>query len=235
MLFRSYAAKFQSFSMLMAYNVKKENWTLAPNAIHFVDDDPATQGQARVEVIKPEVEITEVVNLITSMLSMWLNSKGIKPGSIGQVTADNMSGVSKIIDNMDTAEHRQKQATVYQEAESRFWDLVLNKMHPYWVSQGLVPNRHLLTQGARVATTFPEQTPFVSRKELVETLILEMNNGFESQEGAIKRLNPDMSDDEVMAFMEEINGTEDEVPIEPVMEETDGTAEDQNTITEIPE
>lgn len=201
----NYAAKFQSFSQIFAFNIDKEKWTIAPNSVHFADDKPNAEGQARVQVVKPEVDIPQVVGLITAELNMWIDSKGIKPGSVGNVSNDNMSGIAKAIDEGDASSIREKSASLYSREETGFWDLVLNKMHPFWVANNLVPNRHIFSEGARVVTTFPEQRPLISRKDLVETVILEMTNSLESRIRGIMRLNPNMTKDEAEELAAEID------------------------------
>lgn len=230
----NYAAKFQSFSQIFVFNAKDADWTIAPNAIQFLDSKGGEEKEPKIQVVKPEVDITEVIQLTVTQLAMWLESKGIKPGSMGSVTKDSLaSGVSKIIDEMDTAELRQKQVTVYSRAESEFWDLVLNKMHPVWVEENKVENRHIFSPTASVDVSFIEQRPIISRKEVVETAQMEVSNGFLSTMSAMKRLNPDWSDDRIeeeMQLMDEENTvtvqpTEPVEPIEPI-EDPDGLAED---------
>ena len=209
----NYAAKFQSFSQIFVFNAEKETWTLAPNAVHFLDDKPGTDSAARVDVIKPQVDITEVVQLVVTEMSMWLNSRGIKPGTMGNLSAENLaSGVSKIIDEMDTAELRQVQAQIYTRGEQSMWNKVLNHMHPLWVSEGKVENRHIFTPSAKVEVTFPPQKPIVDRGSLVTSAVAELNAGLKSQQTLIEELNPDWDQERIDSELEMVNGLPD---IEP--------------------
>ena len=202
----NYSAKYQSFSAIFAFNMQKEDWTFAPNAIHFADDKPGGEGAARVEVVKPQVDFTEIVQLIVTELSMWLNSRGIKPGSMGDLNQNNLaSGISKIIDEMDTSEIRQKQAKIYSQAEEKFWELVLKKYHPIWVSEGRVENRHTFTPTAFVEVGFPPQKPIISRGELVDTAKKEVEAGFLARRTAMEMLNPDWSDERIEEEIEDMD------------------------------
>ena len=230
----NYSSKYQSFSQLVAFNWDNANPTFAPNAVHYVNDDPNNpDSKASMEVIKPSVDITEVAKWIVTQLSMWLNSRGIKPGTMGDLSADNLaSGVSKMIDEMDTAENRQKQAAVYSRAEERFWDTVLNHMHPYWVSQGLVENRHLFT-GDGVQVEFPPQTPMIDRKQLVETAVMEIQNGLRSVETVIQDLNPRWEQERIDEELLRIEGEAPEPePMPDPTEETDDDVEGEQPDTE---
>ena len=223
----NYAVKFQSFSQIFAFNVDKANWTLAPNAVHFVDASPGTDKEAKVETVKPQVDISEVVNLAVTELGIWLNTKGIKPGSVGQISAENMaSGVSKIVDEMDTADLRQKQATVYSRKEEQFWDLVLNKMHPVWVSLGLVENTHIFSASASVQVSFAPQSPLVDRQSLVDTANKEIQSGLKSIKTSREQLNPDWTQERLEEEEQRIV-TESTISIQSPLAEQEGSEEAQ--------
>ena len=207
----NYAAKFQSFSQIFAFNTNQETWTIAPNSVHFIDDKPGGESKASVEVVKPEVDIVEVVQLVVTELSMWLESRGIKAGTMGSLTGENLaSGVSKLLDEMDTTLLLEKQASLYKRSEAAFWEKVLKHMHPVWASQGLVSNKHTFTATAHVVTTFADQNPKVDRSALVTTAKLELEAGLKSRETLIRDLNPDWSEDRIQEEIKLIDGVEDE-------------------------
>lgn len=228
----NYASKFQSFSQIFAFNVKKQNWPAAPNAVHFVDAEAGTDKEPKIETVKPEVDIADVIQLAVTELALWLNTKGIKPGAMGQITMENAaSAISKVVDEMDTVDLRQKQASNYSRKEGEFWDLVLHKMHPVWVSLGLVTNKHLLTVGVSVRVTFPPQKPMVDRGALVDTANKEIASGLKSAKTVREELNPDWDEtrhtEEEKRIAEESTVTIDvETPAEETTEETEaqGTA-----------
>jgi hypothetical protein len=119
--------------------------------------------------------------------------------------SNSASGISKILDEADTYEDRVKQITYFTPAESELWELVLNKMQPYFVNHGMIDNKYLFTQTAKVTTKFPEQKALVSRNETVNTLKTEVDSGFTSRKRAIKKLNPEMTDYEIESFIKEID------------------------------
>lgn len=226
----NFAAKFQCFSIIYGINLDDEGLIFSPNAVWKFKTDGTENQKPELGTIKPTVDYDQALKLIESELSMWLGTKGIRPGSVGQLTQDNIaSGISKIIDEMDTYEARQSQVTVYTCVEEELWDLILNVLHPYWVSQGLIENRQLWSSSkAKVKTTFAVQLPMQSRGQVVTDLKNEVAAGFITRKGAIMKLNPQMTQDQVEELMEEID-EERGIRSEPE-EMQDGTAEsgDQN-------
>lgn len=201
----NYAAKFQCFSIIYGLNCDDKNIVMSPSAFWtFNSSDP--EKKPEIGIIKPTVDIPQVLNLIQSQLSFWLQSRGIRPGSIGQLTAENStSGISKIVDEMDTSEDRQKQCQWFKQAETDLWDLVLKKMHPVWAKTGLIEQRYLFTPSATVEVDFPEQLPLVDRASLVTTMKEEVSSGFTTRKRAIGKLNPGMDDEGIEDLMIEID------------------------------
>jgi hypothetical protein len=221
----NYAAKFQCFSIIYGLNCDDQNIVMSPNAFWtFNSSDP--EKKPEIGVIKPSVDIPQVISLIQSQLSFWLQSRGIRPGSIGQLTSENAaSGISKIVDEMDTSEDRQKQVNWFQQAEADLWDLVLKKMHPVWVRTGLTEQRYIFTPTAEVEVDFPEQLPLIDRTALVTTMKEEVASGFTTKKRAIAKLNPGMDDESIEELMMEIEaerGGAVEMEISPGLSDRQG-------------
>lgn len=200
------AAMFQTFSILYAVDLDDANLKFAPNAVWKFKSDPTSDKKPEIGQLKPQVDIDQVIRLVEAELSMWLGTKGIRPGSVGQLTNENFaSGISKVIDEMDTYEARQKQVTVFTKSENQLWDLVFKRMHPYWVSTGVIDNKSLFSPSAKVKTTFSIQLSMQSRGQMVKDLMEEIAAGFTTRELAIRRLNPEMSEEDIDQLMDEIN------------------------------
>lgn len=200
----NYAVKFQCFSVFVAIDVEDSKIKISPNAILKLKSDPKGDKPS-FEAIKPTVDITESLNLAASEMGLWLTTKGLRPSTVGTVGADTFaSGVSKIIDESDAYESEKKQIRAYEKAEAEFWELLLRRIHPIWVAGNLVDNLHTLTEGSRVVTRFAKPVPMQTRGEMVAELNAEVIAGFLSRERAIRRLNPDMDDEEIQTLMTEI-------------------------------
>ena len=200
------AAMFQTFSILYGIDVDDEAIKFAPNAFWKFKSDPTSDKKPELGQIKPQVDIDQVIRLVEAELSMWLGTKGIRPGAVGQLTAENFaSGISKVIDEMDTYEARQRQVVTFQNTEKNMWELILKTMHPYWVSQGMIENVGMFSPNAKIRTTFAVQLSMQSRGQLVKDLREEMAAGFITRKKAIAKLNPEMGEEDVDELMAEID------------------------------
>lgn len=193
----NYAVMFQSFSIIYGIDIDEENLKMNPNAFWRFKSDPTKEGsKPEVGVIKPEVDSEKVLGLIQAQLAFWLNSRNIKPGTIGAINAqDSTSGISKMIDEMDTSEDRQKQVTFFSEFETAWWDLIFNYIHPVWATYQDFENKLSFSKSIKVTTTFAEQRPLVDRSVQIDDEIKMINAKLQDRRGALKDLYPDMSDD----------------------------------------
>ena len=202
----NYISMFQTFSIMYGIDVSDEALVMAPNAFWRFKTDGDGEKKPEVGSIKPEADIDQLINMISTQLSFWLKSRGIRPGTVGDLSPESAaSGISKIIDEMDTSDERNKAVEFFTNAEHDFWQLVMHKMHPYWVANNMVERRELFSPGATVEVNFAEQIPFVKRGEIVTTLKAEMEAGLVSRRRAIKRLNPKMTDAEIDELIAEID------------------------------
>lgn len=189
------AVKWQAFSMYVAIDMEAQDVKIAPDAILSLKSDPTGGDKPSFDTVKANVDISEVLNLSASEISLWLSSKGIRPGTVGNIGADSFaSGISKMIDESDTYESRTKQIEIYKKFEHDFWDKLLKVMHPIWVSQGLVENRTIFSPSAEVVTTFKVPQPLKTRGELLTEIQQAIDLGLESRAGALKILYPDWDD-----------------------------------------
>lgn len=231
----SFSIMMQSFSIMYGIDVDTQNLRMSPNAFWTFKSDPASKNKPEIGMLKPSVDITEVNQHILSLFSTWLHSKGIRPGTIGQMSGvGDVSGISKMIDEMDTSEDRQKQVQHFSKAESDFWVLITKHLHPYWQSQKLIDTNLSFSPQAEVVVEFQEQMPLVRRSEVLKDLILELDKKLTTKKRAIKSLNPEMKDDEVDTLLAEIEEDstqvveieEPEEPTEATQVEEEGDQED---------
>ena len=218
------AAMFQSFSIMYGIDMTDENLIMAPNAFWHFKSDATSDKKPEIGQIKPQVDYDQVLRLIQSELSMWLGTKGIRAGSIGSLEPDNLaSGISKVIDEMDTFEARQKQVSYFEAAESDLWDLILHYMHPYWIARKEIDATGKFSPNARVTAKFAVQLPTQTRGQVVKDQREEYAGGFTSRRRAMVKLNPEMTAAEIDELIEEIDLERgvviEEVPAEKVEED----------------
>jgi hypothetical protein len=199
----NYAVKFQAFSTFVATDTDDTKIELSPNAVVFLKSD-GSGNKPSFEAIKPSIDIQQTLGLASSEMSLWLSSKGIRPGAVGSLGADEFaSGVSKMIDESDTYESVKEQIVVYEQAEAAFWEKLLKQIHPFWVAAGRVENTQLFNPSARVVTKFTQPKPMQARSDLINELKTELESGFTTLERAVKRLNPEMDDKAIQQLIDE--------------------------------
>jgi hypothetical protein len=221
------AVMFQSFSIIYGIDVDDKDIKFSPNAFWSFKTGGDGEKRPEVNTIKPEVDIDQVLGLIKSEFVFWLETKGIKAGNVGNVNGENFaSGIAKIMDEMDTAEDRQKQTKVFGDAEERLWNLISENMHPYWVTTNQIDNKTLFSADFRVLTNYAPQIPMHSRGKAVEDVQKEIVAGLTTRELGLKTLNPHLNDKQIEELMEEIEKERTVVIEEP--ENASEMAEDKN-------
>lgn len=201
----NFATMMQAFSILYGIDVSDKGIVMSPSAFWTFKSEVGSDKTPQIGVLKPQVDIAETLNLCQAEVSMWLQTRGIKPGAVGKLTSENFaSGISKMIDEMDTSEERQKQVSVYTDAERKFWELTTQFMHPYWRKLGKLETSLNFSSDLEITTNFQEQLPLLNRGELVKDLDSEVKAGFTTRRRAIQRLNPRMTDSEIDDLIREI-------------------------------
>jgi hypothetical protein len=216
-------AFWQSFAIVYGIDLSDENLKRAPNVMWNFKTDPTSNQKPEIGTIKPEADTDKVISLILFQLSAWLDSKGIKAGSIGQADAS-ASGIAKVIDESDTSSSRNAQIPFFKKGESELWNLIFNYMHPYWVKTKMIDIREVFTPNQRAIVEFAEQMPIVDRKTLIDEAILELTNRITTRARAIKKINPDMEKGEIEKMLEEIDEEYSiEIPEEMSKDNMDGS------------
>lgn len=203
----NYAIMYQSFSIIYAIDADMTNITQSPNAVWNLKSDAQSDKTPQVGTIKPSVDISEVMSYIQMQLAFWLNTKNIRPGTIGALTKDNFaSGISKMVDEMDTSEDRQKQVGYFVEAEKQLWDLVFNYMHPVWANEPGFMGPSGLSPVKEIEVYFSEQKAATDESKVLDDTIKALNAGLITKKDAVLRVNCEMSEQDVEEYMAELEG-----------------------------
>lgn len=212
----NFAHMFSHFSIIYTMNLEDKGIVYAPNALWSFKSPPGDEAKAQIGTLDPHSDISGSLQLIANQFGLWLNCKGLKPGAIGEISASNFSsGVAKMLDEMDSSEDRKEQVPFFADGEADMWDLILNYLHPYWVSQGLRMTERF-TNGAEVVTNFAEQIPLVRRGAVVDEQLKELGGGLTTLSRALRRINPEMSETEIETLAEEIRAEKTENAPSPV-------------------
>lgn len=203
------AMMYQCFSIIYGVDVKAENLRLSPNAFWDLKSDPASNKEPKVGTITPEADVDKVIKFVMTSLSLWLETKGIKAGSIGSFDSANAaSGIAKLLDEADTTALKKTNITAFKGDEKGIWSLIAT-MNNYWVSTGSLKGVGLFSSEFDVSVEFDDPRPLVDRKTEVETVDLEVKSGYLDRRSALKRLYPDLTEeqiDERILLLEEEEG-----------------------------
>lgn len=213
----NYAVMYLSFGMTWIKNCIIDGDVRAPNAILQLKPANKTDDGANMEIgtIKPEVDTDKVLALIQSTLTMWMDSKNIKPGSMGDITVQNAaSGISKAIDEMDTSADRKKQVPFLKNADEELFELVLNHMHPIWMKSIQGFDKPIMpSKGLEIVSSIAEQRPITDKSKDIgdQKTMIEMK--IQSRRGALVELYPDWEEAQIEERLQEVEDeTKDQTP-----------------------
>lgn len=202
----NYALMFQAFSIWYGINVDADTIPINPNAyvkLTATQDNPGVEP--KIGVIKPEVDSDKVLTAIMEQLSLWLQSRNIRPGTVGRPSENVQAAMSKMVDEMDTSGDRQKQIPYFVDAEKELFYLVTEHMHPVWIRQPSFEERANFTQKLAYSVKFAEQVSNQTRSEMIDETKKEMDMGLCSKETAMARLNPNLSVEQQKEELEKVS------------------------------
>jgi len=193
------AQMYQCFSIMYGVDVNSENLIMAPNAFWSFKSD--NDKKPEVGTIKPEADTDKGLSFVMNVFILWLETKGVRVGSIGSVTGSNLaSGISKIIDEMDVYSIKKKSMEWFEKDEAELWNDKLPKIHNYWVQNGLVEASTvppIVNDEFDVVVEFPELEPMISRSEEIANFKSELELRTITREYVIRKLHPHFTDEEV--------------------------------------
>lgn len=203
----NYALMFQTFSIVYAIDLDTENFEMNPNVLISMKSDPTSGKKPELGQIKPQVDSDKAIAAIQEQIALWLQSRGIKPGTIGRIGQENSSsGISKMVDEMDTTADRRKQIPFFKKAEEELYELISEVLHPEWSKNPSFKEKSQFTKDSYLKINFTEQVVLKDRGDLVNEVILELKSGLVSQETALERINPDMDEEQLKEELSKIRG-----------------------------
>lgn len=200
----TYAVQYQSHSIMYGIDVDSTNLKGNPDSFWSIQSSEGENKKPQLGVLSPSVDVDKVLSLITFTVSEWLTSKGIKPGSVGNLTADNLaSGIAKIVDEADVSTVLNKNRILLAKAEKLLWTLI-GVIHNELLDTNVLAIQKGLANPLDVSITFPVQKPIQDPKEKREELKFKLDNKLTSYFRAVKEANPTLSDDEINKLIQEI-------------------------------
>lgn len=195
------AQMFQCFSILYGVDVNFDNARMSPNVIWSLKSDRESDKNPQVGTIKPEADTQKVIDFVMTIFTLWLETKGVRVGSMGQVSGTSQaSGIAKMIDELDVYEIIKRQQEWFEKDESELWNLKLPKIHNYWIKSGMVnPSKvpGLMPDELNIEVEFEDPKPLKSRMEEITEIKAEIELGTMTMEQAIKLLHPEYDDSKI--------------------------------------
>lgn len=196
------AQMFQSFTQIYGIDLSFENATMSPNVIWSLKSDVNSDKKPEIGTIKPEADTEKVIQFVTTIFTMWLESKGVRIGSMGSVDGGNASsGIAKIIDEIDVWEIRKKSQEWFEKDEKELWNVKLPKIHDYWIKSGMVKASEVPgligDKQLNIHIEFEAPKPMQTRMEEIAEIKAEVDLGVMTMEQAIKRLYPKYDDAQI--------------------------------------
>lgn len=200
----AFSSMFLSNPVLFTIDSEVENLKLSPNTFWNIKSDSFDDGKkAQVGVLKPEPNIEAQLSLIKETLGMWLQSKNIRPGTIGKMSGESAtSGISLVIMDADTTEDRKIQQRYFETYEQDVF-YRLATIHNKLVDMGRITGQPKFSnpEDLKMTVEFAPQEPIESKSEQVERLSKEIQAGINSKEGAIKEYRPSLSEDDIQEII----------------------------------
>ena len=219
------AILFQAYTIIYGIDVDSANLKMSPNAFWSFASDPKSDKTPSIGTIKPAVDIDSVKTFIVEVFVMWLETKGIRVGSMGSMQSTSVaSGLSKIIDEMDIFDVKVKSLQFFQNDERELWSK-LPFIHNYYIEQGIVTGLGKLpTDGSfYVEVKFEDPLPMKDRIEVLAEIEKERQLGLSTAEMRVRKANPTADNETIQEILEENNQAQ------TIEVEEDATAEGDDT------
>jgi hypothetical protein len=208
----NYAVQYLSHSRIYGIDIDATKVNISPDSMTIFNsrDGQGENTNPQINTINPSVDVDKVLSLCKYTIANILDTKGIKSSATQSLDASNLaSGVSKIIDEADVHQVVEENRLILQDAEKRLWKLV-GAIHNLHVGTDNFKQSKGLTEPLEVSVSFPTVKVMPDPNEQRENLKFQLEQGLTTKRRAIKKLNPDLSEDEIEQLMNELEGEQNE-------------------------
>jgi hypothetical protein len=187
------AQMFQCFTILYGIDLSFDNLKMSPNAFWNLKSDNATDKEPKVGTLTPSADTEKVIKFIITSFILFLETKGIRVGSIGSMDANSVaSGISKIVDEMDVNNLVNKSMDWFEKDEHELWNKKLPKIHKYWVTTGLLDSKKApIVDDPQITVSFERPEPTLPRSEEIKNAESELAMGTVEFEDILRTLHPE--------------------------------------------
>lgn len=203
----NFSAQFMSHSIIYTRNADLAGQEINPDAIIDLGDRSAEDGQPEIGVIKPEVDIDKVLQLVDFELRSYFASIGIKTQESGLLAnGRDSSGISKAIDEGDTIAERKVQMEFFRNVESQLWGLV-SDMQRVLSQVNIVEENRQFSQDflETFRIKYAEMRAFKSDKQKLEEIQLWRDLQMMTRKQALRELRPDFTESQIDDWIFELD------------------------------
>ena len=172
--------------------------------------------KASLDGFKPEMSylnanapLAEYKELLIELLAMLLSSNDLNPQSVGGTFAANQatSGFHALLQNADNMESIEADKPVMASAERELWQIIAT-YHNWLFDQSALNDEAKamgkFSDGFEVEIVYPDAQPLQAESEVIANVTMLMDKGLLSRTQGLKKLNPEMGDDQIDNLVKEI-------------------------------
>lgn len=202
-------AKHQGFSILTIVAPEEpKKLTIGVNRAVWLKQDPG-QAPPSISYVTGNSPLNEYKELLMELLGLLLTTNDMAPGSVSGVnnSKNYSSGFQALIEMADTLEALEADKPVLRNAEHEFWE-VIAAWHNYMYDTGVL-NEEAKSYGKfsedfDVAIHYADMKPIESEKDRLEAVEKLVALNLITQRDALRKLNPDLTDDQIDQNMKDI-------------------------------
>jgi hypothetical protein len=204
----NYAAQFNSHSRFVAIDLDPESIKGNPDSLWTLRSVEGEGKVPSITTLSPTVDIAGVSQLIELEVGLWLQSKGIRPGASGKpYDSQSISGVARMIEEMDATQYRKELIDLWTAVEYEFWALVKHMHNVDWSSrEGGAPLSFSESFVENLTVTFPTPQPSLSEEDTLKNIKIKMDLGLISKQRALSEIYPSWTSDQIQEEIALIGG-----------------------------
>jgi len=195
------AVRYMAYSIIYTVDADSSNFERNPNVIVDLKSDDVNKAPS-VGTLEPKVDIPNVLELIKTQMSDWLESKGLKPS--GGNTNANASGVSLMIQEIDTTQRIKERMVKMAAFEEDFWERMI-PIHNTWIKNGTVDNLPTLPENMRVTVEYELPKLIEGEGDRIDRAVIAKKEMLATTADALQIWKPKMTDEEAEAKAAELD------------------------------
>lgn len=207
----NYAVKYQASSVIISQDLEiPQGAKKRANSIIEVKTLENAPTAGKLDVLKPQVDITPVLSLIQGQLIMWLESRGLKSGSAGKASEQRASGLAKIIDSADASAERFNKINFYTPMEKRLFELLRDFQNTAIANRDVDTAKVFRDDFELLRIEYPDQRPLQSSEERFTQAQMLIDNELATKKQILRLLFPSWSDKVIAQWLDDLDNDQGE-------------------------